>query len=180
MLAMEYGKQGQGHSMVTVFSNGLLIASHVKLTQAGQFHTTPEHMPEKHRDYVDRTAAGLQRRAKVIGEATLSVILAQQGQKHHPEATYRSCLGILRLAQDYSPAQLEAASAQGLALRLTSWRGIHGLIKAALNPAPLKASSEKMPATAKTETASEPTLLWHENVRGTPYYNGAAEVHHAH
>ena len=167
-------------TMVTVFSNGLLIASHVKLTQSGQFHTVPEHMPEKHRDYIDRTAAGLQRRAKTIGEATLNVILAQQGQKQHAEITYRSCLGILRLAQDYSPTQLEAACVQGLAVRLTSWRGIHGLIKAALHPAPQKASSEKG-ATARNATARPiQASLWHENVRGRPYYNSAAEVQHAH
>lgn len=168
-------------SMVTVFSQGKLIASHVKLPKFGQFHTTPEHMPQKHRDYVDRTATGLQRRAKAIGEATLSVILAQQGQKHHPEITYRSCLGILRLAQDYSPTQLEAACTQGLEVRLTSWRGIHGLIKANLNQA-LKS--------AKTPTPDPPS---HENIRGTPYYDLSAnetslaeaarqitEVDHAH
>ena len=166
-------------TMVTIFSNGKLIASHVKLSQAGQFHTVPEHMPEKHRDYVDRTAAGLQRRAKAIGEATLSVILAQQGHKHHPEVTYRSCLGILRLAQDYSPAQLEAACAKGLAVRLTSWRGIHGLIKAALHPAPQKASSEKGAVTINVPATPERVPLWHENVRGKPYYSSAAEVQNA-
>jgi transposase len=167
-------------AMVAVFSNGLLIASHVKLTQPGQFHTVAEHMPQKHRDYVDRTAAGLQRRAQAIGEATLSVILAQQGQKHHPEVTYRSCLGILRLAQDYSPAQLEAACVRGLSLRLTSWRGIQGLIKAGLHPITERASSEKTAAAQKTAATSLSTPQWHENVRGTVYYNSATEVHHAH
>ena len=170
-------------TMVTVFSNGKLIASHVKLSQAGQFHTVPEHMPEKHRDYVDRTAAGLQRRAKAIGEATLNVILAQQGQKQHPETTYRSCLGILRLALDYSPAQLEAACAKGLTLRLTSWRGIHGLIKATQHPqkavGPQKASAEKGAAALDATAESVQAPLWHENVRGTPYYSATA-VQHAH
>ena len=170
-------------NLVTVFSNGKLIASHVKLAKQGQFHTTPEHMPQKHRDYVDRTAAGLQRRAKAIGEATLGVILAQQGQKHHPETTYRSCLGILRLAQDFSPAQLEAACVQGIFLRLTSWRGIQGLIKASLHPIASKTSAEKATKEATAiardaSTASAPP--WHENVRGTAYYNASAERHHAH
>jgi transposase len=164
-------------SMVTVFSNGKLIASHVKLAKPGQFHTLAEHMPQKHRDYVDRTAAGLQRRAKAIGEATLSVILAQQGQKHHPETTYRSCLGILRLAQDYSPAQLEAACAQGLTLRLTSWRGIQGLIKANVNPITSKASAEK---TTPEPSAAAAVPSWHDNVRGRAYYSSSAEVNHAH
>jgi transposase len=168
------------HALVTVFSNGKMIASHVKLSQAGQFHTMPEHMPEKHRDYVDRTAVGLQRRAKAIGEATLSVILAQQGQKHHPEITYRSCLGILRLAHDYSAAQLECACVQGLALRLTSWRGIHGLIKAALHPTTQKAAAEKRVATSALMDDAQPAPLWHENIRGVAYYNCVAEVHHAH
>jgi transposase len=164
-------------SMVSVFSEGKLIASHVKLGQPGQFHTKAEHMPQKHRDYVDRTAAGLQRRAKAIGEATLSVILAQQGQKHHPEITYRSCLGILRLAQDYSPAQLEAACAQGLAVRLTSWRGIQGLIKASLNHAP-KAQCD-VRALAAQEALSAPSIL-HENIRGTPYFGSIEEPAHVH
>ena len=108
------------------------------------------------------------------------MILAQQGHKHHPEVTYRSCLGILRLAQDYSPAQLEAACVQGLAVRLTSWRGIHGLIKAALHPAPQKASSGKGGVTINAAATPERVPLWHENVRGVPYHDGAAEAHHAH
>lgn len=160
--------------MVSVFSEGKLIASHVKLDKPGQFHTKAEHMPQKHRDYVERTAAGLQRRAKAIGEATLSVILAQQGQKHHPEITYRSCLGILRLAQDYSPAQLEAACAQGLAVGLTSWRGIQGLIKASLNNAP------KARFDVRAVEASEALSILHENIRGTPYYGAIEESAHVH
>lgn len=62
--------------------------------------------------------------------------------------------GILRLARDFTPKQLEAAAVRALELRVYSYRAIRALI------------------TARTPASSEQQAfaLDHENVRGGKYF----------
>jgi hypothetical protein len=78
----------------------------------------------------------------------------QRVQRRHPDESLRANVGILRLARDFSPEQLEAAAARALELKVYSYRAIRALI------------------TAKTSTPREqPSLaLDHENVRGGEYF----------
>ena len=71
----------------------------------------------------------------------------------HRDETLRSSLGILRLASDFSPEQLEAACARALALGSVSYRAIATLLKAAPDPTP----------------AAVPVVA-HANVRGAEYF----------
>ncbi|QAU24558.1 hypothetical protein EO087_11640 [Dyella sp. M7H15-1] len=74
--------------------------------------------------------------------------------RKHPEYALRACLGILRLANDFSPLQLEAACKQALAHNSTSYRAIRALIK------------HTLPQTELTLSLPE-----HDNVRGASYYH---------
>lgn len=147
-----------GEKLLEVYYQGKLEAAHALGYKPGDFSTKPEHMPEAHRRYQDRTPAQLQRRAGAIGTSTAAVIARQMTRKLHPEQTYRSSLGILRLAKDYSPEQLEAACRRALELNILSYRGIRDLITAVSQPRVKLAPVE------------------HANVRGPAYFGGE----HAH
>jgi transposase len=78
----------------------------------------------------------------------------------HPEQGYRSCLGVLRLKNRYTPKRLEAACARALAFKAYSYKNVESILKNGLDQQPLDHSS------------SQPriTLLEHENLRGRHYY----------
>lgn len=148
-----------GASLIEVYRKGQLVAAHPVGYKPGDCSTKPEHLPEKHRGYLDRTQSSLQRRAAAIGEATAQVIAAQATRKTHAEQTYRTSLGILRLAKDHGAEALEAACRRALELKAISYRAINDLIR---HPKP-------------TPTAPA-IVLEHANVRGAKYFGG----HHAH
>jgi transposase len=151
----------QSERLVEVYDKGCLAAAHPKLQKAGSFSTTAEHMPERHRAFADRSQVNLQRRAQAIGVATAAIIAAQLERRVHVEQTYRSSLGILRLAKDYSDQALEGACARALELKLYSYRAIRNLIQTPASPPP---------------TVTPPRPIEHDNVRGQAYYGGQ----HAH
>jgi transposase len=147
-----------GERMLEIYYKGKLAAAHPPGYKPGDFSTKPEHMPETHRQYRDRTQERLQQRAAAIGPGTAGVIARQITRKLHPEQTYRSSLGILRLARDFSPAQLEATCRRALELNILSYRGIRDLLTSVPQGAP------KIP------------VVVHDNVRGPNYFGGV----HAH
>ena len=148
-----------GEKLLEIYFKGQLQAAHPIGYKPGDLSTKAEHMPPSHLAYLDRTQAQLQRRAAAIGQSTAAVIARQITRKAHPEQTYRSSLGILRMAKDYSPAQLEAACGRALQLNILSYRGIRDLITTIPRP-----------------TAAKIPVLAHDNVRGPDYFGGG----HAH
>lgn len=141
-------------STVEIFHRGSRVAAHARSSIRGGFTTCPAHRPERHRAVVERSHDKLLARAEAIGPATAAVLQTQVHTRVHPEHALRACLGILRLAQDFSPAQPEAASVRALALKSTSYRAIRALIQA---------------PTAQTELSL--SLPTHANVRGSSYYH---------
>lgn len=140
---------------VEIFLRGQRVAAHVRASIRGSFTTCPAHRPERHRAVIELTHERLLRQAEAIGPATASVLQAQIHARKHPEHALRASLGILRLAKDFSGAQLEAACVRGLALKSTSYRALRALIQAPpATPADLRLS---LPA--------------HDNVRGSSYYH---------
>lgn len=113
---------------VEVFAAGKLVAAHVRAQRPGQVLTLAAHRAPAHTAMIERSAAQLRARAEAIGPATAAMISAQFERKQHPEEAFRRCLGILRLAQDFAPARLEAACALALEHQLFAHRAIRDLI----------------------------------------------------
>jgi transposase len=138
---------------VEVFHRGQLVAAHARARQRGERSTRRGHRPEGHIAVIDRSLALTLTRAEGIGVATTQLIRTQATRRMHPEETLRSAQGILRLAHDFSPAQLEHACERALALKSYSYRTVRTLIA---TPEPVR---------------SQPALdLVHEHVRGPAYY----------
>ena len=137
-----------------IFYRQKLVAAHGRVVKRGSFTTTAEHRPERHTAVIEVTHERLQERALVVGPATAEVMEHQRHRRRHPEEALRANLGILRLARDFSPEQLEAAAQRALALKVYSYRALRSLIQ----------------TTPSEANEQQPLALDHENVRGGKYF----------
>lgn len=145
---------------VECFHRGQRIASHPRSAQPGRHTTTPEHMPEAHRQRGQWTPARLLAWAAKTGPATEQLARTVLTSRSHPEQGYRSCLGILRLGKSYGAERLEAACQRALTLGTHSYRSLESILKHRLDERPLAGD------------ATEPPLpLEHDNLRGPHYYH---------
>jgi len=135
------------------------VAAHARSYARGRFTTLPEHMPSSHRAHREWTPGKLVDWGKTIGVATAAVVQWQMDHRPHPEQGYRACLGLRRLAKQYTPARLEAACARALAIHSPGLRSITSILQRGLDRQPV---SDGTPRT---------TLPAHDNVRGPDYYH---------
>lgn len=140
-----------------IFYRGQLVAAHGRRCERGYFTTTADHRPERHRAIPNLTHERLQARAAAIGPATAEVMERGRRKRRHPEETLRTNLGILRLARDFSPEQLEAAARRALDLQVYSYRALRALIATTA-------------AVATSNGEQQALALDHENVRGEKYF----------
>ena len=146
-------------SLVECFHAHQRVACHALSLQRGRHTTIAAHMPASHRAHLEWTPGKLIDWGKRIGVSAAAVVTWQLEHRPHPEQGYRACLGLRRLAREYSPARLEAACTRALAIRSPTYRSIASILKSGLDRQP--GSSPITPAT--------PTD--HENVRGSDYYH---------
>jgi transposase len=94
---------------VEVFHNQERVCSHPKLTgRLNQASVLPEHMPEKHKLYLEEWNPGrFTGWAASVGPACLTVIESILASKPHPAQTYRACLGVLGYAKTKGNTFLE-------------------------------------------------------------------------
>jgi hypothetical protein len=79
--------------------------------------------------------------------------------KPHPEMGYRGCLGVIRLAEKYSHARMEAAAERALLTGACRYRSIESILKNSLDRQALPPSS-----------APPTTPPHHDNIRGAEYF----------
>jgi transposase len=101
---------------VEVFHRHLRVASHVRSYTPG-FTTDPAHMPESHRRHAQWTPSRVISWAKATGANTAQLTEEIMATRPHPEQGFRSCLGIMRLADRYGKQRVEAACGRALAVR---------------------------------------------------------------
>jgi transposase len=139
-------------SVVEIFHAGALVAAHPRAHERGRRSTRRAHRPQRHVAIIERSLERVLGRAAAVGPATRELLRLQAAHRKHPEETLRSAQGILRLAEDFTPADLERACERALSLRSYSYRTVRTLIEV-------------------PPTASSPALnLAHEHVRGPEYF----------
>ena len=146
--------------MIECLHHGKRVASHVRSALPGRHTTQAEHMPKSHRAHLEWTPGRLLNWALSIGPATRDVAQYQLESKPHPEMGYRACLGLMRLARQYTAVRLELACIRARALRAMTYRSVAAILKAGLEQQPL-------PAPRQIDLA----LPVHANVRGSKYYH---------
>lgn len=96
----------------------VLVATHARATQPGQRVTQPDHLPPDKARGLTATREQCLAQAEAIGPATAQVIAELLAAR--PVDRMRTALRVLRLADTYTSARLEAACARGQAFGDTS------------------------------------------------------------
>lgn len=117
---------------IEIFYNHNRIASHRRLKgRPGQYSTITEHMPEDHQKYLEWNGDRFRKWAERIGINTYTVVNAILTSKRVEQQTYRSCMGLLKLAEKYSDALLEAACKKALSYTSSpSYKSIKNILVA--------------------------------------------------
>jgi transposase len=134
------------------------IAVHKRSYQKNGYTTTAEHMPEKHRHQARQrgwNAADFEQQASRIGQSTLKVIQRILQSRYFYEQTYNSCLGILRLGNQYGYQRLEAACSRIKEAPLVNYGMVANILKRNLD-----------------KSSCDPELFTppHEQIRGPQTY----------
>jgi transposase len=146
-------------SLVECFAANQRVACHALSHRRGGFTTVAEHMPASHRAHLEWTPQKLIDWGRRIGVSAAAVVTWQLEHRPHPEQGYRACLGLQRLAREYTPARLEAACTRALAIRSPTYRSVASILKNGLDRQPSLFTGPTSPLPA------------HENVRGPDYYH---------
>ena len=144
--------------MIEIFFNRNRIASHPRLYgRKGQYSTQQEHMPENHQKYLSWNGDRFRRWAKQMGESTLRVVESMLTSRQVEQQAYRSCMGLLKLAEKYSSADLEAACGKALSLTGSpSYKSIRNILSTGVHK----------PVLQETESTENPYAI----TRGAEYY----------
>ena len=146
---------------IEIFYNHNRIASHRRLRgRTGQYSTITEHMPEDHQKYLEWNGDRFRKWAERIGINTYTVVNAILTSKGVEQQTYRSCMGLLKLAEKHSDATLEAACEKALTYTASpSYKSIKNI---------LVTQSDKL--ISETKADIETTHKTRGITRGADYY----------
>lgn len=142
---------------VEVFHRHRRVASHLRRHTPG-YSTDPAHMPESHRRHAAWTPGRIVAWAAQTGPATARLAETILAARRHPEQGFRSCLGIVRLAERYGTDRLEAACGRALAVRAHSYRSVESILRTGL---------DRQPLPPERPARMHPS---HVNLRGPDYY----------
>jgi transposase len=151
-------------TIVEIFRKGERIATHARSNIVGKHSLLNEHRPLKHQD-LEWNIERFKEKGGAIGPSTTALLEHVIKSRRHPELGYRSCLGILRLANRYTNDRLEAACRRAIAMNACSYRSIKSMLASGFDQQPL---GEPDVSAAHQEM--------HANVRGAAYYSKEAEA----
>lgn len=92
---------------VEVFYRGQRVAAHHRRHGGPRHGTDPEHTPSAHRRHAEWTPARFEPWAREIGPET-ELVIAILHERPHPEQSFRTCLGVLRLYRGLTAPRAEA------------------------------------------------------------------------
>ena len=146
-------------TVVEVWHGGGRVTSHERsFGPRGTPVTKPEHRPRAHREWGDWPPERLVGWASQTGPKTAEVVAAIVGHQTHPETGRRACLGLMRMAERYGAARVEAACARALAIKNPRYKSVEAILKSGL---------DKVALTEEVE--SKPVV--HDNIRGGAYFD---------
>src|SRR6516164_3691144 len=96
--------------------------------------------------------------AEQIGPNTAQLFERILSEKPHPEMGYGSCLGIIRLAEEYSATRMEASADRALKTDACRFKSVKSILKKSLDQQPL------------SQPPSLPPPPPHDNIRCGEYF----------
>jgi len=146
---------------VEIFLNGTRVCSHVRIYgRDQQYGTKPEHMPPNHKQYLQWNGERFRKWAEKIGQNTVIVVEAILSSHKVEQQGYRACMGLLKLAETYTPERLEAACVKALSYTpRPNYKSVQTILKSGQDKTKCDAS-----------TADTPSSFGF--TRGADYYTG--------
>lgn len=146
---------------IAVFVGQTRVCTHRRLHgRSGQYSTEVAHMPPNHQKYLEWDADRFLKWAAQIGPCTNSVVASILNHFKVRQQGYRSCMGLLKLAERYSAERLEAASQRALSFSQTPSYKIVQTI--------LKTDQDKLALPVEPKTGS--SEAHHAFTRGASHY----------
>jgi transposase len=142
---------------IEIFHKGQRVASHVRGHGREQVFTQREHRPKSHQAHLEWTPSRMVHWAEQIGPHTAKLFEQILAEKPHPEMGYRSCLGIIRLAEQYSSTRMEAAADRAIRTGACRFKSVKSILKNSLDQQPLPEPPLSLPPS-------------HDNIRGAEYF----------
>jgi transposase len=143
---------------VEIFHRGKRVASHLRSRERNRSVTQNEHRPKSHQAHMEWTPSRLVNWARTVGPHTAQLVQRILDDKPHPEMGCRACLGLIRLAGEYSLARLEAASERALITGAIGYKRVESILRNKLDQQSVAAAPEPRRSPA------------HDNLRGPKYF----------
>lgn len=149
---------------VEIFRRGERVTSHQRGPGRGVAITLQEHRPRSHQAHLEWPPSRMVEWAGKIGPHTAQLFEKLLANQPHPEMGYRSCLGLIRMADEYTPQRMEAAAQRALAGGAARYRSVKSILEKSLDRQPLP-----------DEAAGSGTPAEHDNIRGAEYFQREEE-----
>jgi hypothetical protein len=133
-------------TVVQLYIDFELVATHTRATQAGQRRTEDAHLPSEKVEGLRLTPDRCRARAEQIGVCCREVVEVLLLER--PVDRLRAVQHLLHLAERYTPERLERACARMLRFDETSVRTIRRILEQGLDGQPLDAPTPSAPAEA--------------------------------
>jgi transposase len=146
---------------IEIFHKGVRVASHLRSTYHYKSTTDSSHMPDGHQRHAEWSPTRIVSWAAKTGPRCSEVVSEILKSKKHPELGYRSALGVIRLANRYTPERLEKACAKAVLMGSPSYRTIQSMLKNRAEDEPLPNAIAVLPTVPVSK----------ENLRGGAYYH---------
>ena len=148
---------------IEVFKDQLRIASHRRLYgRPGQYSTVTAHMPPDHQKYLEWNGDRFRKWAENIGISTYTVVDSILTSGKIEQQSYRSCMGLLKLADKYSDQKLEWACMRALQYsNAPSYKSVKNLLLAS------RSSPKKAPQAVAIDDSNKYGIT-----RGARHYGG--------
>jgi len=150
-LSMQYTR-----SVVELYLNYELVATHQRVRSPHNYTTEPAHMPATHQFVHEWSPGFFLEKARAIDPVVEEYIGHVLAKKQHPEQAYKSCQGILSFAKRVGHQRLINACKRGLDIGYYNYRLIDDILKKNMDAYEDEQPTEHMPS--------------HENIRGGNYY----------
>jgi len=150
-------------TVIEVFYQYNRIASHKRLYgRKAQYSTVIAHMPEDHQQYLEWNGNRFRKWAERIGPNTSTAVDAILSSKRVEQQTYKSCMGLLKLADRHSGDKVERACEKALSFTASpSYKSIKNIL----------VSTKK---SHENQVSDSPPSSQHAVTRGATYYGGKA------
>jgi hypothetical protein len=120
----------------------------------------------EHRAYLELGYDKLMDRARAIGPRTADVLAKLALSKKHLDEVMRGALGILRLADDFTPAALENACVIAMQFGVYTYRAVRDLLVQSLSKGTKRARAQPPPISSTRTCGVRRTTAIKLNTKG--------------